>query len=253
MEFMQKMAESMTKMKDSMASVEEKVAQVQKQSARVEKENAPPLISSNVANFVPMSPEVVEALRAEAALNERQRMEAALGDFQAQLESEKNRQALEVAEEKSRLESEGRRALELEATRKELLAFQEARERDREAAINVQKYYASQLREKRAATTISNPRVEVPMPSQVPAQTAQTTADNHFAAQLQATLRNFQQAKVKNDAASRSRSATQVKTEQSSEKRGPPGRTPLGGSDPPKKDAGKSGSSRRGSARRISK
>ncbi|KAE8886376.1 hypothetical protein PF003_g29461 [Phytophthora fragariae] len=90
------------------------------------------------------------------------------------------------------------------------------------------------------------------MPSQVPAQTAQT-ADNHFAAQLQATLRNFQQAKVKNDAASRSRSATQVKTEQSSEKRGPPGRTPPGGSDPPKKDAGKSGSSRRGSARRISK
>ncbi|KAE9071336.1 hypothetical protein PF010_g25911 [Phytophthora fragariae] len=102
MEFMQKMAESMTKMKDSMASVEEKVAQVQKQSARVEKENVPPLISSNVANFVPMSPEVVEALRAEAALNERQRMEAALGDFQAQLESEKNRQALEVAEEKAR-------------------------------------------------------------------------------------------------------------------------------------------------------
>ncbi|KAE9277605.1 hypothetical protein PR003_g28744, partial [Phytophthora rubi] len=54
-------------------------------------------------------------------------------------------------------------------------------------------------------------------------------------------------------AASRSRSATQVKTEQSSEKRGPPGRTPPGGSDPPKKDAGKSGPSRRGSARRISK
>ncbi|KAE8957765.1 hypothetical protein PR001_g31257, partial [Phytophthora rubi] len=232
----------------------EKVAQVQKQSARVEKENVPPLISSNVANFVPMSPEVVEALRAEAALNERQRMEAALGEFQAQLESEKNRQALEVDEEKARLESEGKRqALELEATRKELLALQEARERDREAAINVQKYYASQLREKRAATTQSNPRVEVPMPSQVPAQTAQTTADNHFAAQLQATLRNLQQAKVNNDAASRSRSATQVKTEQSSEKRGPPGRTPPGGSDPPKKDAGKSGSSRRGSARRISK
>ncbi|KAE8902628.1 hypothetical protein PF003_g13322 [Phytophthora fragariae] len=254
MEFMQKMAESMTEMKDSMASVVEKVAQVQKQSARVEKENVPPLISSNVANFVPMSPEVGEALRAEAALNERQRMEAALGDFQAQLESEKNRQALEVAEEKARLESEGKRqALELEATRKELLALQEARERDREAAINVQKYYASQLREKRAATTQPNPRVEVPMPSQVPAQTAQTTADNHFSAQLQATLRNFQQAKVKNDAASGSRSATQVKTEQSSEKRSPPGRTPPGGSDPPKKDAGKSGSSRRSSARRISK
>ncbi|KAE9259459.1 hypothetical protein PR003_g34777, partial [Phytophthora rubi] len=132
MEFMQKMAESMTEIKDSMASVEEKVAQVQKQSARVEKENVPPLISSNVANFVPMSPEVVEALRAEAALNERQRMEVALGNFQAQLESEKNRQALEVAEEKARLESEGKRqALELEATRKELLALQEARERDR--------------------------------------------------------------------------------------------------------------------------
>ncbi|KAE8981685.1 hypothetical protein PR001_g23930, partial [Phytophthora rubi] len=92
-----------------------------------------------------------------------------------------------------------------------------------------------------------------PMPSQVPAQTAQTTADNHFAAQLQATLRNFQQAKVKNDAASRSRSATQVKTEQSSERRGPPGRTPPGSSDPPKKEAGKSGSSRRDSARKISK
>ncbi|KAE9279283.1 hypothetical protein PR003_g28269 [Phytophthora rubi] len=91
------------------------------------------------------------------------------------------------------------------------------------------------------------------MSSQVPAQTAQTTADNHFAAQLQATLRNLQQAKVKNDAASRSRSATQVKTEQSSEKRGPPGRTPPGGSDPPKKDAGKSGSSRGNSARKISK
>ncbi|KAE8901532.1 hypothetical protein PF001_g26992 [Phytophthora fragariae] len=89
MEFMQKMAESMNEMKDSMASVEKKVAHVQKQSARNEKENVPPLISSNVANFVPMSPEVVEALRAEAALNERQRMEAALGDFQAQLESER--------------------------------------------------------------------------------------------------------------------------------------------------------------------
>ncbi|KAE8968458.1 hypothetical protein PR002_g27748 [Phytophthora rubi] len=241
MEFMQKMEESMTEMKDSMASMEEKVTQVQKQSARVEDENVPPLIPSNVANFVPMSPEVVEALRAEAALNERQRMEAAPGDCQAQLESEKNRQALEVAEEKARLESEGRRqALELEATRKELLALQEARERDREAAINVQKYYASQL--KREATTQSNPRVEVPMPSQVPAQTAQTTADNHFTAQLQATLRNLQQAKVKNDAASRSRSATQVKTEQSSEKRGPPGRIPPGGSNQPKKDAGKSGS-----------
>ncbi|KAE9286964.1 hypothetical protein PF008_g26540 [Phytophthora fragariae] len=252
MESMQKMAESMAEMKDSMASVEGKVAQVQKQSTRVEKENVPPLISSNVANFVPMSPEVVEALRAEAALNERQRMEAALGDFQAQLESEKNRQALEVAEEKARLESEGKRqALDLEATRKELLALQEASERDREAAINVQKYYASQLREKRAATTQSNPRGEVPMPSQVPAQTAQTTADNHFAAQLQATLRNFQQAKVKNDAASWSRSATQVKTEQSFEKRGPPGRNPPGGSDPPKRDAGKSGSSRRDSARKT--
>ncbi|KAE8991659.1 hypothetical protein PR001_g21161 [Phytophthora rubi] len=91
------------------------------------------------------------------------------------------------------------------------------------------------------------------MPSQVPAQTAQTTADNHFAAQLQATLRNLQQAKVKNDAASRSRSATQVKTEQSLEKRGPPGRTLPGGSDPPKKDAGKSRLSRRDSARKISK
>ncbi|KAE8878553.1 hypothetical protein PF003_g37467 [Phytophthora fragariae] len=117
-----------------------------------------------------MSPEVVEALRAEAALNERQRMEAALGDFQAQLESE----------------------------------------RDREAALNVQKYYASQLREKRAATTQSNPRDEVPVTPQVPAQAAQTTADGHFAAQLQTTLQNLQQAKVKNDAASRSRSATQV-------------------------------------------
>ncbi|KAE9275184.1 hypothetical protein PF001_g26705 [Phytophthora fragariae] len=201
-----------------------------------------------------MSPEVVEALRAEAALNERQRTEAALGDFQAQLESEKIRQALEVAEEKARLESEGRRqALELEATRKELLALREARERDREAALNVQKHYASQLREKRAATTQSNPRDEVPVTPQVPAQAAQTTADGHFAAQLQTTLRNLQQAKVKNDAASRSRSATQVKTEQSSEKRGPPGRTPPGGSDPPKKDAGKSGSSRGNSARKISK
>ncbi|KAE8888120.1 hypothetical protein PF003_g27784 [Phytophthora fragariae] len=253
MEFMQKMAESMTEMKDSMASVEERVAQVQKQSTRVEKENVPPLISSNVANIVLMSPEVVEALRAEAALNERQRMEAALGDFQAQLESEKNRQALEVAEEKARLESEGKRqALELEATRKELLALQEVRERDREAALNVQKYYASQLRGKRAATTQSNPRGEVPMPSQLTAQTAQTTADNLFAAQLQATLRNFQQAKVKNDATSRSRNATQVKIEQSSEKRGPPGRTPPGGSDPPKRDAGKSGSSRRDSTRKTS-
>ncbi|KAE9166867.1 hypothetical protein PF005_g29021 [Phytophthora fragariae] len=252
MESMQKMAESMDEMKESMASVEGKVAQVQKQSTRVEKENVPPLISSNVANFVPMSPEVVEGLQAEAALNERQRMKAALGDFQTQLESEKNRQALEVAEEKARLESEGKRqALDLEATRKELLALQEASERDREAAINVQKYYASQLREKRAATTQSNPRGEVPMPSQVPAETAQTTADNHFAAQLQATLRNFQQAKVKNDAASWSRRATQVKTEQSFEKRGPPGRNPPGGSDPPKRDAGKSGSSRRDSARKT--
>ncbi|KAE9001776.1 hypothetical protein PR002_g17820 [Phytophthora rubi] len=88
------------------------------------------------------------------------------------------------------------------------------------------------------------------MTPQVLAQAAQTTADGHFAAQLQATLRNLQRAKVKNDAASRSRSATQVKTEQSSEKRGPPGRTPPGGSDPPKKDAGKSGSSRRDSDKR---
>ncbi|KAE8896839.1 hypothetical protein PF010_g12394 [Phytophthora fragariae] len=220
--------------------------EVQEQSARVEKETVLPRTSPNSASFAPMSPEVVEALRAEAALNERQRMEAALGDFQAQLEYEKDRQALEVAEEKARLESEGRRqALELEATRKELLALREARERDREAALNVQKYYSSQLREKRAA---SNLRDEVPVTPQVPAQAAQTTADGHFAAQLQATLRNLQQAKVKNDAASRSRSATQVKTEQSSEKRGPPG-----GSDPPKKDAGKSGSSRRDSARKISK
>ncbi|KAE9346475.1 hypothetical protein PF008_g8268 [Phytophthora fragariae] len=220
--------------------------EVQEQSARVEKETVLPRTSPNSASFAPMSPEVVEALRAEAALNERQRMEAALGDFQAQLEYEKDRQALEVAEEKARLESEGRRqALELEATRKELLALREARERDREAALNVQKYYASQLREKRAA---SNLRDEVPVTPQVPAQAAQTTADGHFAAQLQATLRNLQQAKVKNDAASRSRSATQVKTEQSSEKRRPPG-----GSDPPKKDAGKSGSSRRDSARKISK
>ncbi|KAE9205634.1 hypothetical protein PF005_g13316 [Phytophthora fragariae] len=201
-----------------------------------------------------MSPEVVEALRAEGALNERQRVEATLVDFQTQLESEKIRQALEVAEEKTRLESEGRQqALELEAIRKELLALREARVKDREAAINVQKYYASQLREKRAATTQSNPRDQVPVTPQVPAQAAQTTADGHFAAQLQATLRNLQQAKVKNDAASRSRSATQVKTEQTSEKRGPPGRTPPGGTDPPKKDAGKSRSSRRDSARKISK
>ncbi|KAE8875636.1 hypothetical protein PF005_g29091 [Phytophthora fragariae] len=247
MEFMQKMAVSM-------ARVEEKVTQVQEQSVRVEKENVLPRTSPNSASFAPMSPEVVEALRAEGALNERQRVEATLVGFQAQLESEKNRQALEFAEEKARLESEGRRqALELESTRKELLALREAGERDREAALNVQKYYASQLRERRAATTQSNPRDEVPMTPQVPAQAAQTTADGHFAAQLQTTLRNLQQAKVKNDAASRSRSATQVKTEQSSEKRGPPGRTPPGGSDPPKKDAGKSGSSRRGSARRISK
>ncbi|KAE8876759.1 hypothetical protein PF005_g24430 [Phytophthora fragariae] len=181
-------------------------------------------------------------------------MEAARGNFQAQLESEKNRQAREVAEEKARLESEGRRqALELEVTRKELLALREARERDQEAAINVQKYYARQLREKRAATTQSNPRDEVPVTPQVPAQAAQTTADGHFAAQLQATLRKLQQAKVKNDAASRSRNATQAKTEQSSEKRGPPGRTPPGGSDPPKKDPGRSRSSRRDSARKISK
>ncbi|KAE9084198.1 hypothetical protein PF005_g20657 [Phytophthora fragariae] len=201
-----------------------------------------------------MSPEVVEALRAEGALNEHQRVEATLVDFQAQLESEKNRQALEVVEEKARLESEGRRqALELEATRKELLALREARERDREAAINVQKYYASQLREKRAATTQSNSRDEVSVNPQVPAQAAQTTADGHFAAQLPATLRNLQQARVKNDAASRSRSATQMKTEQSSEKRGPPGRSPPGVSDPPKKDAGKSGSSRGNSARNTSK
>nr|KAE8923555.1 hypothetical protein PF009_g26197 [Phytophthora fragariae] len=167
-----------------------------------------------------MSSEVVEALRAEGALNERQRVDATLVDFQAQFESEKNRQALEVAEAKARLESEGRRqALELEATRKELLALQEARERDLAAALNVQKYYASQLREKRA---VSSPRDEVPVTPQVPTQAAQTTADGHFAAQLQATLRNLQQAKVKNDAASRSRSTTQVKTEQSSEKRSPP-------------------------------
>ncbi|KAE9060576.1 hypothetical protein PF005_g31433 [Phytophthora fragariae] len=91
MEFMQKMAVSM-------ARVEEKVTQVQEQSARVEKENVLPWTSSNPTSLAPMSPEVVEALRAEAALNERQRMEVALGDFQAQLESEKNRQALEVAE-----------------------------------------------------------------------------------------------------------------------------------------------------------
>ncbi|KAE8897898.1 hypothetical protein PF003_g17797 [Phytophthora fragariae] len=247
MEFMQKMAVSM-------ARVEEKVTQVQEQSARVEKENVLPRTSPNSASFAPMSPEVVEALRAEGALNEHQRVEATLVDFQAQLESEKNRQALEVAEEKARLESEGRRqALELEATRKELLAVREARERDRDAALNVQKFYACQLREKRAATTQSNPRDEVLVTHQVLAQAAQTTAEGHFAAQLQTTLRNLQQARVKNDAASRSRSATQVKTEQSSEKRGPPGRTPPGGSDPPKKDAGKSGSSRRGSARRISK
>ncbi|KAE8887277.1 hypothetical protein PF005_g15568 [Phytophthora fragariae] len=235
----------------SMARVEQNIAQVQKQSARVEKETVLPWISPNLASFAPMSPEVAEALRAEGAQNERQRVEETLGDFQTQLEAEKNRQALEVAEEKARLESEGRRqALELEATRKQLLALRETRERDREAALNVQKYYASQLREKRAATTQSNPRDEVPMTPQVPAQAAQTTADGHFAAQLQATLRNLQRAKVKNDAASRSRSATQVKTEQSSEKRGPPGRTPPGGSDPPKKDAGKSGSSRRDSDKR---
>ncbi|KAE9315546.1 hypothetical protein PF008_g19215 [Phytophthora fragariae] len=241
----------MQKMQVSLARVEERIAHVQEQSARVEKETALPRISPNLASFAPMSPEVVEALRADAALNERQWMEAALGDFQAQLESERNRQALEVTEEKARFESEGRRqALELEATRKELVALQEAHERDREAALNVQKYYASQLREKRAA---SNPRDEVPVIPHVSTQAAQTTADGHFAAQLQATLRNLQQAKVKNDTASRSRSTTQVKTERISEKRGPPGRTPLGGSDPPKKDAGKSGSSRRNSARNTSK
>ncbi|KAE8876384.1 hypothetical protein PF005_g25723 [Phytophthora fragariae] len=204
----------------SMARVEEKVTQVQEQSARVEKETVLPRTSPNSAGFAPMSSEVVEALRAEGALNERQRVDATLVDFQAQFESEKNRQALEVAEAKARLESEGRRqALELEATRKELLALQEARERDLAAALNVQKYYASQLREKRA---VSSPRDEVPVTPQVPTQAAQTTADGHFAAQLQATLRNLQQAKVKNDAASRSRSTTQVKTEQSSEKRSPP-------------------------------
>ncbi|KAE9187293.1 hypothetical protein PF002_g25634 [Phytophthora fragariae] len=238
----------------SMARVEENVTQVQEQSARVEKENVLPRTSPNSASFASMSPEVVEALRAEGALNERQRVEATLVDFQAQLESERNRPALEVAEEKARLESEGRRqALGLEATRKELSGLREAPEKDREAAINVQKYYASQLREKRAAMTQSNPRDEVPVIPQVPAQVAQTTADGHFAAQLQATLRNLQQAKVKNDAVSRSRSVTQVKTDQSLEKRGPPGRTPPGGSDPPKKDAGKSRPSRRDSARKISK
>ncbi|KAE9336679.1 hypothetical protein PF008_g12904 [Phytophthora fragariae] len=187
-----------------------------------------------------MSPEIVVALRAEGALNERQRVKATLGDFQALSESETNWQAQEVAEVNARLESEGRRqALEREATRNELLALREAHERDREAAFNVQKYYASQLREKRAAKTRSNPHDEIPMPPQVSAQAAQTTADGHFAAELQATPRNLQQANIKNDAASRSRSATQVKTEQSSEKRGLPGRTPPGGIDPPKKDAGK--------------
>ncbi|KAE8968669.1 hypothetical protein PF011_g27096 [Phytophthora fragariae] len=83
MEFMQKMAVSM-------ARVEEKVTQVQEQSARVEKANVLPRTSPNSASFAPMSPEVVEALRAEGALNERQRVEATLVDFQAQLESEKN-------------------------------------------------------------------------------------------------------------------------------------------------------------------
>ncbi|KAE9005425.1 hypothetical protein PR003_g17345 [Phytophthora rubi] len=244
------MEDSMPKVKDSMANMKEEIAQVRKQGARVDKENVPPLISSNVASFAPMSPGVVGALRAEGALNERQRVKAALGEFQAKLGSEKNRQALEVAEEKARFEFEGKRqALELEATRRELLALQEAREWDQEAATNVQKYYASTLREKRAATKQPNPRDEVSMPSQVPAQTSQTTTDNHLAAQLQATLRNLQQTKVMNAAASRSRSATQLKTEQSSKKRVPPGRTPPGGSDPPKKDAGKSGSSRRNSAR----
>ncbi|KAE8997262.1 hypothetical protein PR001_g19635 [Phytophthora rubi] len=87
--------------------VEEQIAQVWKQEARVEKENVPPPTSPNVTSFAPVSPEVVEALRAEGALNERQRVEATLGDFQAQLESEKNRQALEVAEVKARLEAEG--------------------------------------------------------------------------------------------------------------------------------------------------
>ncbi|KAE8959169.1 hypothetical protein PR001_g30816, partial [Phytophthora rubi] len=174
MEFMQMMEDSMATVKDSMASVKEEIAQVRKQSTRVEKETVLPRISPNLASFVPMSPEVVEALRAEASLNERQRMEAALGDFQAQLESEKNRQALEVAEEKARLESESKRqALELEGTRRELLGLREARERDREAALNVQKYYASQLREKRAA---SNLRDEVPVSPQIPTQAAQTTA-----------------------------------------------------------------------------
>ncbi|KAE9009322.1 hypothetical protein PR002_g15648 [Phytophthora rubi] len=78
-----------------------------------------------------MSPEVVEALRAEGALDERQRVEATLGDFQAQWESEKNCQALEAAEERAHFESERKRqTLELEATQRELLALQEARERD---------------------------------------------------------------------------------------------------------------------------
>ncbi|KAE9001778.1 hypothetical protein PR002_g17819 [Phytophthora rubi] len=37
-----------------------------------------------------MSPEVAEALREEGAQNERQRVEETLGDFQTQLEAEKN-------------------------------------------------------------------------------------------------------------------------------------------------------------------
>ncbi|KAE8979693.1 hypothetical protein PR001_g24238 [Phytophthora rubi] len=239
----QEVLDWMSKTLKTMAKMEEEIAQVGKQGARVEKENVSSAILPNLTNVVQMTPEIVEALRAEGALSERQRFEAALGDFQAQLELEKNRQALELAELNAQLEYEVAEAnARLEIVRNEIFVLREARE----AALSIQKYYANKLRGQRTSTAQADSRNFIPTPSQapVPVRVAQDNADSHYAIQLQSTLRGLQQDKVKNDAVSKSRSTTQVKTEQSSETRGSPGRTPSGGSDPLKRGAGKSESKR---------
>ncbi|KAE8983047.1 hypothetical protein PR001_g23559 [Phytophthora rubi] len=245
----------MSKTLKTMAKMEEEIAQVSKQVSSVEKENVSSATLPNLTNVVQMTPEIVEALRAEGAWSERQRVEAALGDIQAQLELEKNRHALELAELNARMESEVAEAnARLETVRNEMFVLREAREKDRKAALNVQKYYANLLRGQGTSTAEADSRNSVPTSPQapVPVRVAQENADNHFATQLQTTLRGLQQTKDKNDAVSKNKGTTQVKAEQSSEKRGSPGRTPPGGSDPPKKGAGKS-ESRRDSTKKGSK
>jgi hypothetical protein len=208
--------------------------------------------------------EQVEQAHAEAIQSERERADARLAEYQAQVE----------AQLKTHLASEAQRQPEMTAAvQRQLEKLQTGREREREAAKNIQTHLTNQLRELRAVAaqgtqpnsqgTQPNSQGKQPNSKSDPAtqDAGRATlrpesdgvikrdanmrcegpgvknADELFAAQLQATLQGITWAKAKNDAAVKAKADTvkpepsvksepNVKTETSS------GKTAVGESSP---------------------